>query len=142
MTFLGDIMSKIIPDLGIGVGTMKSLDKNYGCGIFLEQEGYGKTLLTDTDGQYVEYQAGRLYVQYFPGEENPISQATFDPHLTDQWTEVWFPVKEIGGIKEASQWGAMNVVETATTLEIKINAFKASTSSVVLQSGGKRGTTH
>ena len=99
--------------------------------------GIWEDLLTDTDGQYIEYQAGRLYVQYFPGEENPISQAAFDPHLTDQWTEVWFPVKEIGGIKEASQWGAMNVVETATTLEIKINAFKASTSSVVLQSGGK-----
>ena len=99
--------------------------------------GIWEDLLTDTDGQYVEYQAGRLYVQYFPGEENPISQATFDPHLTDQWTEVWFPVKEIGGIKEASQWGVMNVLETATTLEIKINAFKASTSSVVLQSRGK-----
>jgi len=96
--------------------------------------GIWEDLLTDTDGQYIEYQAGRLYVQYFPGEENPISQATFDPHLTDQWTEVWFPVKGIGGIKEASKWGAMNVVETATSLEIKINAFKASASSVVLQS--------
>ena len=73
--------------------------------------GIWEDLLTDTDGQYVEYQAGRLYVQYFPGEENPISQATFEPHLTDQWTEVWFPVKEIGGIKEASRWGAMNVEE-------------------------------
>ena len=62
--------------------------------------GIWEDLLTDEDGQYIEYQAGRLYVQYFPGEENPISQATFDPHLTDQWTEVWFPVKEIGGIKE------------------------------------------
>ena len=99
--------------------------------------GIWEDLLTDTDGQYIEYQAGRLYVQYFPGEENPISQATFDPHLTDQWTEVWFPVKQIGGIKEASQWGAMNVVETDTILKVKINAFKATTSTVVLKASKK-----
>ncbi len=99
--------------------------------------GIWEDLLTDTDGQYIEYQAGRLYVQYFPGEENPISQATFDPHLTDQWTEVWFPVKEIGGIKEASQWGALNVVEMENTLEVKINAFKTATTPVKLTASGK-----
>lgn len=99
--------------------------------------GIWEDLLTDTDGQYVEYQAGRLYVQYFPGEENPISQATFDPHLTDQWTEVWFPVKEIGGIKEASPYGAMNVVETENKLEVKINAFKKANTQVTLNANGK-----
>ena len=99
--------------------------------------GIWEDLLTDTDGQYIEYQAGRLYVQYFPGEENPISQATFDPHLTDQWTEVWFPVKEIGGIKEASPYGAMNVIEKNKSLEVRINAFKASESVVTIKSGEK-----
>lgn len=99
--------------------------------------GIWEDLLTDTDGQYIEYQAGRLYVQYFPGEENPISQATFDPHLTDQWTEVWFPIKDIGGIREASRWGALNVVETDNTLEVKINAFKATESNVTLKTRGK-----
>jgi Tfp pilus assembly protein PilF len=99
--------------------------------------GIWEDLLTDTDGQYVEYQAGRLYVQYFPGEENPISQATFDPHLTDQWTEVWFPIKEIGGIKEASPYGAMNVVETENKLEVKINAFKKANTQVTLNAKGK-----
>ena len=99
--------------------------------------GIWEDLLTDTDGQYIEYQAGRLYVQYFPGEENPISQATFDPHLTDQWTEVWFPVKEIGGIKEASPLGAMNVIETDNIVEVKINAFKAAESNITVESGEK-----
>lgn len=99
--------------------------------------GIWEDLLTDNDGQYIEYQAGRLYVQYFPGEENPISQATFDPHLTDQWTEVWFPVKEIGGIKEASPFGALNVVETDNKLEVKINAFKSSATPVTINSKGK-----
>ena len=99
--------------------------------------GIWEDLLTDTDGQYIEYQAGRLYVQYFPGEENPISQATFDPHLTDQWTEVWFPVKEIGGIKEASPFGAMNVIEADNIIEVKINAFKAAESNITVESGEK-----
>lgn len=99
--------------------------------------GIWEDLLTDEDGQYIEYQAGRLFVQYFPGEENPISQATFDPHLTDQWKEVWFPVKEIGGIKEASAFGALNVVETENELEIKINAFKSTTTQVILSESGK-----
>ena len=99
--------------------------------------GIWEDLLTDTDGQYIEYQAGRLYVQYFPGEENPISQATFDPHLTDQWTEVWFPVKDIGGIKEASPFGAMNVIETDNIIEVKINAFKAAESNITVESGEK-----
>tara|TARA_B100001175_G_scaffold317889_1_gene337274 strand:+ start:2880 stop:5972 length:3093 start_codon:yes stop_codon:yes gene_type:complete len=102
--------------------------------------GIWEDLLTDTDGQYVEYQAGRLYVQYFPGEENPISQATFEPHLTDQWTEVWFPVKEIGGIKEASRWGAMNVEEKENSIEIKINAFKTAATEVTLSASGKTQT--
>ena len=70
-------------------------------------------------------------------EENPISQATFDPHLTDQWTEVWFPVKKIGGIKEASQWVAMNVIETENTIEVKVNAFKAVSSTVRLSTSEK-----
>jgi lipopolysaccharide biosynthesis regulator YciM len=98
--------------------------------------GIWEDLLTDTDGQYIEYQAGRLYVQYFPGEENPISQATFEPHLSDQWTEVWFPVKDIGGIREASRFGALNVVETDQALEVKINAFKAAQSAIKLSSNG------
>ncbi len=99
--------------------------------------GIWEDLLTDTDGQYIEYQAGRLYVQYFPGEENPISQATFDPHLTDQWTEVWFPVKEIGGIKEASRYGAMNIIEMGNTLEVKVNAFKAVATPLSVTASGK-----
>ena len=99
--------------------------------------GIWEDLLTDTDGQYIEYQAGRLYVQYFPGEENPISQATFEPHLTDQWTEVWFPVKGIGGIKEASRYGAMNIMEEGNSIEVKVNAFRGVSTPVSISALGK-----
>jgi lipopolysaccharide biosynthesis regulator YciM len=139
-----DFFGGYYKDSDIGFGHWGRYDEIPGQKLWLwnlsRAGGIWEDLLTDTDGQYVEYQAGRLYVQYFPGEENPISQATFDPHLTDQWTEVWFPVKDIGGIKEASPFGAMNVIETDNSLEVKINAFKATESIVILKTRGKTQT--
>ena len=85
--------------------------------------GIWEDLLTDSDGQYIEYQAGRQFVQYFPGAENPISQATFEPHQTDLWTEVWFPIKNTNGLCEASQLGALNVVSHENKLDVFINPF-------------------
>ncbi|MGA0373214.1 MAG: DUF5107 domain-containing protein [Flavobacteriaceae bacterium] len=137
-----DFFGGYYKDSGKGFGHWGRYDEIPGQKLWLwnlsRAGGIWEDLLTDTDGQYIEYQAGRLYVQYFPGEENPISQATFDPHLTDQWTEVWFPVKEIGGIKEASPFGAMNVFETDNIVEVKINAFKAAESNITFESGDKR----
>jgi len=69
--------------------------------------GIWEDLLTDTDGQYVEYQAGRLLVQYQPaGEVNPIAQVGFDPGATDRWSETWFPLEGTGGLTAASREGA------------------------------------
>ena len=86
--------------------------------------GIWEDLLTDTDGQYVEYQAGRLLVQYSPGDHvNPITQAGFDPLATDRWTETWFPVEGIGGLTDASPEGAIAIQETDGRLQIGIHAF-------------------
>ena len=83
--------------------------------------GIWEDLLTDTDGQYIEFQAGRLLVQYLPsGDINPISNVSFEPNSIDIWQESWFPVKEIGGISDASQYGAIYVIrdEDSTTLNL------------------------
>jgi len=86
--------------------------------------GIWEDLLTDSDGQYIEFQAGRLLVQFSPTEnKNPISQVSFEPYVSDQWKEVWFPLKEIGGLKEASQYGAMNFKLFNDSIEIKLNPF-------------------
>ena len=86
--------------------------------------GIWEELLTDTDGQYIEFQAGRLLVQYQPGDEvNPITQAGFDPGATDRWTETWFPLEGIGGLTDASRDGAMHVTHQDGTLRVRINAF-------------------
>ncbi len=86
--------------------------------------GVWEDLLTDTDGQYVEFQAGRLLVQYSPGSDvNPITQAAFDPGSADRWTETWFPLEGIGGLTDASRDGAMYVERSDGRLNVRINAF-------------------
>ncbi len=86
--------------------------------------GIWEDLLTDTDGQYIEFQAGRLFDQYFPGATNPISQVGFDPYMMDKWSEIWFPIKEIGGMEDASQDGILNVEIEAGEASIGINALQ------------------
>lgn len=88
------------------------------------QGGIWEDLLTDTDGQYMEFQAGRLLVQYSPtGEVNPISQVGFEPGATDRWTERWFPVEGLGGLTEASGEGAMFVDREGSTATVRLHPF-------------------
>lgn len=86
--------------------------------------GIWEDLLTDTDGQYIEFQAGRLFDQYFPGATNPISQVGFDPYMMDKWSEIWFPIKEIGGMEDASKHGVLNVEIENEEVIIGLNALQ------------------
>ena len=88
------------------------------------QGGIWEDLLTDTDGQYVEYQAGRMLVQYSPASHaNPITKAGFAPLTTDMWSERWFPVMQTGGLSDASDLGAMHVSLKNDSLHFSLNAF-------------------
>ena len=67
-------------------------------------------LLTDTDGQYVEVQSGRMFNQASPGSTfTPFKHTGFTPATTDSWTEHWFPVMNTGGFVKANEFGALNV---------------------------------
>lgn len=95
-------------------------------------------LLTDTDGQYVEFQAGRLFVQYSQGDPtNPIREASFDPYRTDRWAERWFPIRTIGGMDEASASGVLHVETDGDVAKVGLNAFRAGEATVVVRSGGR-----
>ncbi|MXW66524.1 MAG: DUF5107 domain-containing protein [Gemmatimonadales bacterium] len=86
--------------------------------------GIWEDLLTDTDGQYVEFQAGRLHAQYQPGaDRNPISQAGFDPLSASRWTEWWFPLEGTGGLTDASPHGAMHVERVSDRLRVVVQGF-------------------
>ena len=69
-----------------------------------------ENLLTDADGQYIEQQSGRMFCQ--PDEHcatTPFQHTALQPAQTDTWTEYWFPVKDIGGVKQTSTLGSLNV---------------------------------
>ncbi len=67
-------------------------------------------LLTDTDGQYVEVQSGRLFNQNAENSTfTPFKHRSFSPYATDVWTEYWYPVLHTKGFVEANEYGALNV---------------------------------
>lgn len=104
--------------------------------------GIWEDLLTDTDGQYIEFQAGRLFVQYSPGaNRNPITQVGFEPYRTDRWVERWFPVMGIGGLVDASSEAAMNVEVDAQgddeRVRIGISPFGSGTANVSVKQAGR-----
>ncbi|MBK8505866.1 MAG: DUF5107 domain-containing protein [Saprospiraceae bacterium] len=95
--------------------------------------GIWEDLLTDTDGQYIEFQAGRLLNQFSPGRVNtPITQADFEPGRSDLWREIWFPVKKIGGLSDVSKKGILHVFEKGDSLEIGINALEKSQGNLMM----------
>lgn len=87
--------------------------------------GIWEDLLTDTDGQYAEYQAGRLLVQYAPGADvNPIQQAGFDPGASDRWSDTWFPLEGTGGLTQASQRGAIFARSAGDRYAVTVTSFE------------------
>lgn len=99
--------------------------------------GIWEDLLTDTDGQYIEFQAGRLFDQYSAGAINPISQVGFDPYMMDRWSEIWFPIKEIGGMEDASKHGVLNVELENGKVAIGVNALQKIDSKLRVVINGK-----
>ncbi len=66
-------------------------------------------LLSDTDGQYVEVQSGRLFNQGAEGSSfTPFKHRSFAPYSSDSWKEYWFPVLHTKGFVEANEYGAFN----------------------------------
>ena len=89
----------------------------------LSREGMiWEKLLTDTDGQYVEVQSGRLFNQADETSTlTPFKHKEFAPYATDSWTEYWLPIKGTKGFVSASPWGALNVSRVGDQLLIRIS---------------------
>ena len=92
----------------------------------LSQQGMiWEKLLSDTDGQYVEVQSGRLFNQASDGSNfTPFKQLGFAPHSTDEWTEYWFPVKGTKGFVKANPYGALNIRSDKTSVKIDFIALQ------------------
>ncbi len=73
-------------------------------------------LLTDTEGQYIEIQAGRLLTQ---GDT-----WIFEPHLLEEWDEWWYPVKRMQGFVKANPDAALNFEKRDNGVFIALNTTR------------------
>lgn len=96
-------------------------------------------LLTDTDGQYVELQSGRLFNQNQPMSSfTPFRQAGFAPFASDSWTEYWYPFHQTGGITFANLNGAARISRQGNQLQLVICPVQAIADTLrVYNSNGK-----
>jgi len=86
-------------DDDFGFGHLSDYDEKPGKKIWIwglsDQGMIWERLLTEKDGQYVEYQAGKLFNQASAGSTfSPFKHREFSPHDTDIMKELWFPLKK------------------------------------------------
>ncbi|RNC65644.1 DUF5107 domain-containing protein [Proteiniphilum sp. X52] len=75
-----------------------------------DQGDIWKELLTDSKGQYVELQSGRLFNQNMViSSLTPFKQIGFMPYATDTWKEYWFPYKGTKGVSNVNLEGVIHV---------------------------------
>jgi tetratricopeptide (TPR) repeat protein len=73
-------------------------------------------LLTDEDGQYLEIQAGRLLTQ--------ADTWIFEPHLSEEWDEWWYPLKNMHGFVKANPDAALNLELREEGIFIALNTTR------------------
>lgn len=71
--------------------------------------------LTDNDGQYLELMAG-MYT------DNQPDYSWIEPYESKTGTMIWFPIRELGGLKYANRNGALNYdITNNNSLEVRFN---------------------
>jgi tetratricopeptide (TPR) repeat protein len=95
-------------------------------------------LLTDADGQYTEVQSGRLFNQTADGSTyTPFKHRGFSPHLSERWTEYWFPVHGMGGLVAASPWASLNVRAAPAGVIVSLQAVQALSDTLEVRDGDR-----
>jgi tetratricopeptide (TPR) repeat protein len=86
-------------------------------------------LLTDSDGQYSEPQAGRYF--------NQSDHALFLPNSADQWKEIWFPYKDIGPMVKATPAGVLSVEKGQGSVKIGLFPLEKIEKPILVTYGGQ-----
>jgi tetratricopeptide (TPR) repeat protein len=95
-------------------------------------------LLTDTDGQYVEMQSGRLFNQNgSTATFTPFKHLNFSPYATDIWTEYFYPVLRTKGYVEANEYGALNLKNEGGILKVWFSPVQAIDDQLEISEGQK-----
>lgn len=116
----------------------EKLGRKFFCWSQARQGGIWEDLLTDSDGQYVEMQAGRMFNQPSQIEsiDTPFKHNSIAPAAEDDWTEYWFPVENIGAYQAASRFGALSLKrDEGTSVEISVSPTSGGTKRVTITCG-------
>lgn len=90
------------------------------------QGGIWEDLLTDTSGQYIESQSGRFFNQagLNSGMRSPFTQQYLAPQQVETGSSLWFPVKAIEGMVDASPFGILNVDVRDDEIWVGLNSLQ------------------
>ena len=106
----------------------------------LSQQGMiWEDLLTDNDGQYIEYQSGKLFNQAAEQSTySPFKHRSFGPHVSDLMKEIWFPLKSTKGMVAASKYAVLNIEDERDSLAIYLSALQQIKDTIYMQIGDKK----
>lgn len=97
-------------------------------------------LLTDRPkGQYTEPQTGLLYNQAASDSGlTPFKHMAFGPQSVMRWKEIWFPLKDIGGLVAASPHAALNVERSGGRIKVGICPLRPIDDDLVIRLGREK----
>lgn len=105
----------------------------------LSREGMiWEDLLTDTDGQYTEWQSGKLYNQ--EGGDSyltPFKHSGFAPNASEEFLEYWYPTLSTEGIAASNQYGTLNYKYENGAYKIFFSPLQTINESLIVTCDGK-----
>jgi len=120
-------------DAGFGFGHWARYDDVPGQKIWiwgLSRQGMiWEELLTDSDGQYSEPQAGRLF--------NQEDHGFFPPGSGDRWRELWFPYKDIGPMVAAFPRAVLSLEKEGQQIKLGVCPLQALDDDLVISREGR-----
>ncbi len=124
-------------DSDFGMARYANREDKLGKKIFLwAQSDAGKIwedLLTDSSGQYVEIQSGRLFNQNVTtSSASPFKQQGFAPYVTDRWEEQWMAFQGIGKPTAINNLAAIRLQQADKKIVLWMNAKQTLRDSVSL----------
>ncbi len=138
-----DFFAAFYHDNNFGMGRYALYDEKPGKKIWiwgLSRQGMiWENLLSDTDGQYVEVQSGRLFNQSSEGSiYTPFKHRGFAPYATDEWTEYWFPIKGTNGVVKADPHGSLNLKAEGGYLKWMFSPLQSMNEKFIVRNDGEK----
>ena len=133
-----DIFGGYWHDDDFGFGHYASYDDKPGKKLWIwglsDQGMIWEDLLTDSNGQYIEYQAGKLFNQAANSSTlTPFKHKEFSPYDTDIMHELWFPLKETNGMVAASEYGVLNIERKGNKIDLFLSPLQPINSELIVK---------